>query len=126
MYTNDISISLLGEIKDTQARRQKFSRHRSNSSASRSIATLDDSSEDDDDECGIGILEFSPEMAGRDVTPAPEILRQQEELARSGMGVIPGGVGTFSAIAGIGLSSESEGSMHGKQTVTKPTNNQPS
>lgn len=23
-----------------------------------------------DDECGRGILEFSPEMAGRDVTPA--------------------------------------------------------
>ena len=82
-----------------QNRRKKFSQNRGGSSA-----TLDSS----DDECGTGILEFSPDMAGRDVTPAPEILLQQEEHKRSS-----GGAGPFSAIAGS--SSESDVySSHGK------------
>ncbi|XP_022099861.1 potassium voltage-gated channel subfamily H member 6-like isoform X2 [Acanthaster planci] len=69
-----------------QNRRKKFSQNRGGSSA-----TLDSS----DEECGTGILEFSPDMAGRDVTPAPEIVLQQEDYRRSG-----GGAGAFSAIAG--------------------------
>ena len=89
-----------GSVTVAQNRRKKFSQNRGGSSA-----TLDSS----DDECGTGILEFSPDMAGRDVTPAPEIALQMVDQHKR----ISGGSGAFSAIAGS--SSESEVySSHGK------------
>ncbi|XP_030846153.1 potassium voltage-gated channel subfamily H member 7 isoform X1 [Strongylocentrotus purpuratus] len=90
--------------KDATARRMNFAQNQSGSSGHNSIPTLDSS---DDDECGRGILEFSPDMAGRDVTPAPEILQGHEENRRSGGGLegVGGGGGgsrgSFNTIAGI-------------------------
>ncbi|XP_063964224.1 potassium voltage-gated channel subfamily H member 7-like isoform X1 [Lytechinus pictus] len=104
---NDFKYQPKSEIgvinKDAQARRMKFAQNQSGSSGHNSIPTLDSS---DDDECGRGILEFSPDMAGRDVTPAPEILQGHEENRRSGGGVEGGGGGgsrggSFNTIAGI-------------------------
>ncbi|XP_038076431.1 potassium voltage-gated channel subfamily H member 6-like isoform X2 [Patiria miniata] len=91
-----------------QNRRKKFSQNRGGSSA-----TLDSS----DEECGTGILEFSPDMAGRDVTPAPEIVLQLEDHKRSGG---HGGVGPFSAIAGSSTESEiysSHGALSGVNSI---------
>ena len=120
--------------KDAQTRRKKFAQNQSGSSGHNSIPTLDSSEEE---ECGTGILEFSPDMAGRDVTPAPEILQGHEENRRSGGGVEGsgggggggggGGVrgGTYSTIAGTDshscfpsfkdwLSKEQQGGGQGK------------
>ncbi|XP_071502787.1 potassium voltage-gated channel unc-103-like [Diadema antillarum] len=101
--TNDFKYQQKGVgHKDAQARRSKFAQNQSGSSGHNSIPTLDSS---DEDECGTGILEFSPDMAGRDVTPAPEILQGHEENRRSGGGGDGTGGGgrggNFSTIAGI-------------------------
>eukprot|EP00057_Strongylocentrotus_purpuratus_P014943 XP_011669417.1 PREDICTED: potassium voltage-gated channel subfamily H member 7 isoform X4 [Strongylocentrotus purpuratus] len=104
---NDFKYQPKSEIgvinKDATARRMNFAQNQSGSSGHNSIPTLDSS---DDDECGRGILEFSPDMAGRDVTPAPEILQGHEENRRSGGGLegVGGGGGgsrgSFNTIAG--------------------------
>lgn len=112
--------------KDATARRMNFAQNQSGSSGHNSIPTLDSS---DDDECGRGILEFSPDMAGRDVTPAPEILQGHEENRRSGGGLegVGGGGGSrgsFNTIAGIDscfpsfkdwLNREQQGGGQGKR-----------
>eukprot|EP00057_Strongylocentrotus_purpuratus_P014942 XP_011669416.1 PREDICTED: potassium voltage-gated channel subfamily H member 7 isoform X3 [Strongylocentrotus purpuratus] len=107
---NDFKYQPKSEIgvinKDATARRMNFAQNQSGSSGHNSIPTLDSS---DDDECGRGILEFSPDMAGRDVTPAPEILQGHEENRRSGGGLegVGGGGGgsrgSFNTIAEEGI-----------------------
>ncbi|XP_033639765.1 potassium voltage-gated channel unc-103-like isoform X1 [Asterias rubens] len=92
-----------------QNRRKKFSQTRGGSSA-----TLDSS----DDECGTGILEFSPDMAGRDVTPAPEIALQMEDHQKRTS--VVGGTGAFSAIAGSSSENEvysSHGALSGVNSI---------
>ncbi|XP_077978016.1 voltage-gated inwardly rectifying potassium channel KCNH6-like [Glandiceps talaboti] len=84
--------------KEKRARRSKAMR-RTNSEANHSLGV--DSSEEQ--ESGTGILEFSPEMAGRDVTPVPALLRQAENKQQYSQGLENRDrhkSGAFQAIAG--------------------------
>ncbi|XP_070566834.1 voltage-gated inwardly rectifying potassium channel KCNH6-like isoform X2 [Ptychodera flava] len=99
-----------------KARKKTKPMRRMNSEANRSLAM--DSSEEQ--ESGTGILEFSPEMAGRDVTPAPELSRpvhaqsnQQEQRDKHKSGAFQAIADALSGVnAIVSAVSGTSGSRH--------------
>ncbi|KAJ8024583.1 Potassium voltage-gated channel subfamily H member 7 [Holothuria leucospilota] len=92
---------------DTKRRKMKKQRSSSHEQTDKMIPASMDSSEE---ECGTGILEFSPELAGRDITPAtyPTEDGPKEGTLSALAGALSGMNSIVNAVASAGMKSSPE------------------